>query len=480
MLRASTLATVGAAAGTLMSVAASSRFPLGFVRRAEPSPGIDVNVVIVVGGAALAVVLLVALVALPIWRGTALGSQVPTPTRPARTVGLLRHWGAGPAVVSGVHLALQPTPDRSPGRVRASLLGGLLVVTLLSAAATLGASLQHLVDTPAAYGWAWDASVEANTEQAAVGRALEQDERVDQWSPMTFNRLVVQGRPVPTVGVSAEAGAITPTIVDGRAPTAGDEIVLGGRTMDRLGASIGDTVAVTAPSGGSRDLLVVGQAVFPGLGTYSGSERTELGTGAMTTIGTLAALGPAVDKGALVIRFAPGADLDAFREDTTDVLLAAGSDEDEVSITTGPRRPTDIVALGRVRDAPTDLALLMAGLILVQLLITVFSTGRGRRHDLALFGTIGFVRRQVAATVCWQSVTLVLVALVVGVPFGVAVGRTIWTALGGRLGVVAEPITPVVTLVPLVSAVLVAGAALSYAGGVALARTRPADALRSE
>lgn len=480
MLRALALATMGAALGVALAAAASSRFPVGFVRRAEPSPGVDVNVAILAGGALLAVVLLVALVALPVWRGTGLASRAPATARPTRSVTLLRRWGAGPAVVSGVHLALQSAPGRPTGRVRASLLGGLLVVTLLSAAVSFGASLEHLVDTPTLYGWSWDATVDANTEQAAVGRALDHDERVDQWSPMSLNRLVVEGVPVPTVGVSPRADAITPTIVEGRPPRTADEIVLGGRTMERLDAPIGDTVTVTAHSGTSEDLEVVGRAVFPGVGTYSGSERTELGTGAMTTIDTLAALGPAVDKGAVVIRLRPGADVAAFSQDTTEVLLAAGADEDEAAVTTGPRRPTDIVALGRVREAPGGLALLMAGLILVQLIITVFTAGRGRRRDLALLGTIGFVRRQVAATVCWQSLTVVLVALVVGVPLGVAVGRALWTVLGDQLGVVPDPVTPVGALAPLVAGVLVAGAVISYAGGALLARKPPATSLRSE
>lgn len=480
MVQALVLATLGAAVGVGLAVVASSRFPVGFVRRAEPSPGIDVNLAIIAGGAILAVLLILTLVALPLWNGAGLRWRAPAVARPARTVGALRRWGAGPAMVSGVHLALEPPPGRSMGRVRASLAGGILLVTILSAASTFGASLVHLVDTPALYGWDWDATLDAGSEQDEVGQALDADPRVTAWSPMTFNRLTVDGVPIPTVGVSPTTDAITPTIVEGRPPTSGDEIALGGRTMERLDVAIGDTVTVTSPDGVSEEHDLVGRAVFPGLGTYSGSERTELGTGAMTTIESLEALGPAVDKGAVVVRLASGADRASFGEDMAAVLLDAGADEDEATVTVSPARPTDIVALGRVRGVPHDLALLLAALLLVQLVVALFTAGRSRRHDLALLGTIGFVRRQVAATVCWQTVTFVLIALVAGIPLGIAVGRALWTVLSNQLGVVPDAVTPVATLLPFAAAILAGGALISYAGGALLARTPPATSLRSE
>ena len=84
-----------------------------------------------------------------------------------------------------------------------------------------------------------------------------------------------------------------------------------------------------------------------------------------------------------------------------------------------------------------------------------------------------------------EEVLIVLMAagtagLAYGVPIGVALGRALWTALADRLGVVPDPITPLVGLLVLAAATLLLGGLLSYAGGVLLARTRPAAALRSE
>ncbi len=85
-----------------------------------------------------------------------------------------------------------------------------------------------------------------------------------------------------------------------------------------------------------------------------------------------------------------------------------------------------------------------------------------------------------ATTVTWQTVTNVVIALVIGIPLGIAAGRTLWTRLGDGLGVVPDPVTPLAALLALAGAALLASAALSYAGGTLLARTRPAAALRSE
>ena len=46
-----------------------------------------------------------------------------------------------------------------------------------------------------------------------------------------------------------------------------------------------------------------------------------------------------------------------------------------------------------------------------------------RRSEAGLLKALGFVRRQVAAAVCWQATTVALVGIVVGAPTGIAAGR---------------------------------------------------------
>jgi predicted lysophospholipase L1 biosynthesis ABC-type transport system permease subunit len=72
-----------------------------------------------------------------------------------------------------------------------------------------------------------------------------------------------------------------------------------------------------------------------------------------------------------------------------------------------------------------------------------------------LFKAIGFTRRQVSAAVAWQATTVAFVALLVGLPLGVAAGRWLWSLLAGRLGIPSEPVTPVLAVLLAVPATLV-------------------------
>lgn len=93
---------------------------------------------------------------------------------------------------------------------------------------------------------------------------------------------------------------------------------------------------------------------------------------------------------------------------------------------------------------------------------------------------LGFVRRQVATTITWQSLTLAAVGLLLGIPAGVAIGRLVWSAVAGGIGVPPDtvvPVTFVALLVPLTAAV---GTASALFPARAAVRERPADGLRAE
>ena len=80
----------------------------------------------------------------------------------------------------------------------------------------------------------------------------------------------------------------------------------------------------------------------------------------------------------------------------------------------------------------------------------------------------------------WQATTFAFLALVIGIPVGVIVGRWAWTALADNLGTVAEPIIPVLAVVLAVPVVLLIANAVAYVPGRIAARLRPATVLRSE
>jgi ABC-type antimicrobial peptide transport system permease subunit len=62
-----------------------------------------------------------------------------------------------------------------------------------------------------------------------------------------------------------------------------------------------------------------------------------------------------------------------------------------------------------------------------------------RRREIGLSKALGFVRRQVALSVSWQATTMVLVAVPIGAPVGLALGRVVWRLFAENHGVFPVP-----------------------------------------
>src|SRR5439155_25368605 len=143
--------------------------------------------------------------------------------------------------------------------VRTTILGSALAIATVVAAVSFAASLDHLVSTPRLYGWSWDVRVttSGDSPQQSVALARSVDHELDTsqlvkaYSATVISRIDVDGVTATAVGVRLGRGTVEPTIVAGRAPRADGEIALGAKTLDRIGASIGDSVHVH-PDAGAR------------------------------------------------------------------------------------------------------------------------------------------------------------------------------------------------------------------------------------
>src|SRR5262249_17806191 len=107
-------------------------------------------------------------------------------------------------------------------------------------------------------------------------------------------------------------------------------------------------------------------------------------------------------------------------------------------------------------------------------------SGRRRRRDFAIFKALGLFRRQVSAITAWQISTLTGLALLAGLPLGVAAGRWSWILFCRGLGIPAEPITPLWQVLLMVPAVIVLANVVAIWPGRETARLNPADVLRAE
>ncbi len=122
------------------------------------------------------------------------------------------------------------------------------------------------------------------------------------------------------------------------------------------------------------------------------------------------------------------------------------------------------------------LALLALGL-LVHVLV---SSVRRRRRDLAVLKTLGFVRREVSAVTAWQATTMAAIALLIGLPLGMALGSLVWRLFAEQLGVAPDVSLPLITVLVAVPATLLLANVTAAVPALLAARTHPAAVLRSE
>ena len=181
-------AAAGAVLACGVAIAASPLMPIGPARLAEPDPGLSVDVPVLAVGFIAIVILLVARVAWPAWRlasaRRAAERDAAGERRPPLAGGRwLARLGAPVTAVTGVRLAFDPGQGRTAVPVRSALLGLALSLAAVTAAATFGANLLHLVHTPHLYGQDWDAEVDLGFSTITPQRVRHASRRTCPASP---------------------------------------------------------------------------------------------------------------------------------------------------------------------------------------------------------------------------------------------------------------------------------------------------------
>jgi len=369
-----------------------------------------------------------------------------------------------------------------PRRVRAfgaALLAALVAVTGVVAAVTFGASLRHLIDTPREQGWNWDVFVgNPNAAQAFTGDArassfqsemtslLAADRDVGAFSAVALSDGTIDGHPTGIAGVEPIRGSIYQRVVRGRVPRRADEINLGGDVLAQLHKRIGQTVLVQA-QGHRATMRIVGQSLQPTAGDLS----TQLAGGGSTTLAGFQQLLPEVPALQFAVRYRAGVDQAAARR----TLLATFGRE-----VLRPYAGGDVGNLVRVDALPYVLAGLLVVLAVGGLGLTLVGSVRRHRREIAVLEAIGFVHRQVMATIAWQATALAVVAVAVGIPAGIALGRVSWRLVADNVGSVSPFIVPTGAVLLVVPVTLIVANALAAGPAWSAGRVRPSEALRVE
>jgi ABC-type lipoprotein release transport system permease subunit len=462
----------------VIAALASPFFPTGLARTAEPSPGFRADVFVFLVGAVAVTVAVVLLGTWPAWRAARTSIDI-TPASVASRARFRWLDRTPPPVGAGIRMALEPGHGRSAIAVRSSIAAVTLGIATLVAALTFGAGLSHLLATPALYGKSWDAAL-TTYDEVVPTRAptiLAADRRVEGIAvgklraPLELDARRVDGMAIDTVD-----GRLAPTVLEGHRPRGPSEIVLGTRTLRELGKHVGDTVqARPFTSNHARvSMRIVGRAVFPVFG-----EIGRLGDGAfISTAGWEHVQGDTLDAAeeGVLVRLKPGARLNAVVADLTHRL---GDPPFGVAVIS-QGEPTDIVNFGRVESTPYVLGAILVALSTATLAYLLLSAVRHRQRELAIFKTLGFVRRQVRLTVACQATTTVTIALGVGIPLGIIAGRSIWTRFADDLGIVAVPVVPAAPVVLTAIAALAAANLIAALPAAIATRTRPAIVLHTE
>lgn len=480
----------GALLASAVCVAVSPLFPLGPVRPVYPQTvNVDwtvlglgfLGLVVLLGGASV-------VLAMRLAPHRARERERVAVEHPSRVASAAASAGLSAPAVTGIRFALDSGRGRESVPVRSAMLGAVLAVVVVVGTVTFGASLNQLVSHPALYGWKWDYTLlsgfsgDEDLPGPQTAALLRGDRYVRAFSGAYLVSTDLNGqRDIPTLAMSPRA-AVEPPIVQGHGLDGPGQIVLGQETLSGLHEQLGGTVVV-GRGGRSRRLVVVGVAIMPALAGPG------LGVGAiiddrLVPASLLNAQGnPIAGPNAYFIRTS-GADpagalasLDAIDHHLN---VAFPEDGQPAGGVVGALKPLGIVDSRSIEAIPAVLGIGLATGAVAALGITLVTSVRRRRRDLAILKTLGFGGRQLATAVAWQASAAAAVGALVGAPLGVVLGRGLWDAFAGQLDVVPSATVPLLAIVlVVVGAVVLANVVAAFPARLA-ARTSTAWLLTSE
>jgi hypothetical protein len=498
----------GAVVAMAVAVLLSPLAPLGPARQVDRSPGLGVDwTVLGIGFAVLVLGLGLLTIGLAARRSAGRGAGVGAhgvAARGSSVVAAAARYGLPAPAVAGLRFALERGRGRSAVPVRSVLVGAVLAVLVVSSTLTFASGLRSLVSQPALYGWNWNYAISpegGDNVPAVVAQQLNLDPDVAAWTGFNYGDVQIDGQTVPELDGDTHA-ALSPPILSGHRIAAKNQIVLGAATLAALHKRIGQSV--TLSYGSPQDapiyqpptpLVIVGTATMPAIGT-GGTLHPSMGTGALFSDAILVPAlaralhsadpnlnGPSID----VIRMRSGVSsaeaLSSLRRIARAGARSLAHDPStfgDTLLVLGVQRPAEIVNYQSTGATPGVLAAGLAVGAVVALGLTLISSVRRRRRDIALLKTIGFAQRQLAAAVAWQASVAALVGVAAGIPLGVALGRWLWDLFARDIYAVPLPTVPVLQIVMVGVGTVVLANVVAVIPGRMAARTPTALVLRAE
>jgi len=332
---------------------------------------------------------------------------------------------------------------------------------------------------------------------------LKHDPDVAAWSGVNYTDGEIDGQTFPIL-LMANYAKVAPPILSGHAVEANNQIVLGNETLQLLHKRIGDTVVFSYGSGVQgpfrvppTTLTIVGTSTLPAIG-YSSfvAEHTSMGDGAILPYGiqppalikAFHSPDPNLNGPELVfVRMRPGVSAAAGYANMQSIARSANKAFAADPHATGNGvgvlgvvRPAQIVNYRSIGYTPIILSGGLALGAVVALGLTLASSVRRRKRDLALLKTFGFTRRQLASAIACQATVDAVVGVVFGLPIGVVLGRELWTLFARSINAVPDPTVPALAVALVGVGTLLFVNLVAVLPGLSAARTSTALVLRAE
>lgn len=449
----------GVLVAPLVAFALSDRFPIGIGRDIEPQPGRRLDLVAVVPGVLILTVVLGAVLAVaglrsvPDRRGGRPRPQLAVPSR------LLRLPLSIPAAI-GARLALGRHSLRA--EARAVTWTAVTATAGIVAALTFAAGLDDAIDDPRAFGQPFD-----------VGTLLAEG---DTFDPAAYEPLgalgvarlrnvitTIDGHSVSTVSVDPVAGDVTLDALRGRPPSAPEEMALTPQTRELLGVDIGDRVQVAGV-----DARVVGEMFLPEAG------HTSYTSGAVVS----PALTDRFVASGLTVKFDfVGADLPEGMDPAAAVARLDEPLRSQIQVWPPNSRQE---ALKHTAALPGWFGTTVIVLALGAAGHGLSATVRRRHREVAVLQVLGLTRGQARATVFWHAAVAALTGIVIGVPVGFAIGRTLWETVATSLPAFYRSPPAWIGIAVVIPTVLLVALALAGWPARRSAAVEPALILRAE
>lgn len=429
VLPALAVIAVAALAGALVAVAMSTLLPFGIARRAEPTPGVRLDLLHLVMPA-LTVLTIAAVEALRLARVVrdTRPETRPVVARPHATPtaasGILRRAGSIPPIEMGIRFALQRTGRAFRGA--SGLVAAAFAIAAITATAIVATTVSFVSDDERASGFPWDHKVALGP----VGQ-LEEEARAivepaaDTMTVSSEGYAGVNGRPTFLTGLRHLKGVTDLVLFAGDPPRDANEILLGRDVANELGVGVGDEVDVSG-----HPFRVTAVGIVP---IINSDQRH---SGAVVTHDGYRVIEPReseTDGRALLV---------AWSEDGATVQRTMAHLEEAEMFHEPPFRPTDLDNLKQIGGIPEALVVFLALVSVAAVAHALMTVSRARRLDLAALRALGFTKPDVRWTVNWQGWTMGALSSAFGIPLGIAVGRAAWTALADTLKTVAPAQTP--------------------------------------